>query len=263
MIHAAYFPWTWAKTFKASHSESPDWITLFPKTWGAAFRGAVHGSCGKHSPGRESHPPLQQNHSASWERGIDYWARIILARAVLPLVWGQWGFCPCFQHSWNLPSGVGRGLKFAARKAPRRCMKDGDPALPGEHCGDTGEVEMPLPHQMLQSGQDKAKCRWENSYSSTWECNGHSGCTPNSRADFSSANISTFLAEESAPLLSALPFNLSSPHISTTTQWPKWRVSNFYNNIMKQFSKLIRTRLRSWIKPLYTEKCCKGLEIRI
>lgn len=69
---------------------------------GEQLRGAVHGSCGKHSPGGGIHP-LCSRTTQDLGKGIDYWARIIPALAVLPRVCGQWEFCPCFQHNWNLP----------------------------------------------------------------------------------------------------------------------------------------------------------------
>lgn len=180
-------------------------------------RAAVHGSCGKHSPGGGIHPTLQQNHS---DLGKGGWLLTLYhsSPGCAPACLWSMGILPLLSAQLKFAFRIGRGLKFAAGKAPRRCMKDGDPALLGDQrWGHCGEAEVSCPHQVLQSGQDKAKCRGENSYNSTWECNGHSGCTPNSRADFSSANISTLLAEESAPLLSALPINLSFPHISTMT----------------------------------------------
>lgn len=137
------------------------------KHWEGLYKGAV---CSTAKP-RESHPPLQQKHSTSCELGLDYKACIIPALAVLPLVCGQWEFCPCFQCSWNLPLGIGRGLKFAAGKAPRRCTRDGAPALPGETTagGHGGEAEVSLPHSFAWSlaaqewTQSKVQMgRWES-----------------------------------------------------------------------------------------------------
>lgn len=155
------------------------------------------------------------------------------------------GWRPCFawrDHSWETPWGS-RGVSPSA--------------LHG--------------HRLLESGQAKAKCRWGCGRAALatippGSCNGPFMAAPAHPTAETCLLISKYFyifRKWTSPFALSPSHQALFPSHKPNNLIAKRCVCNFYNNIMKHLSKFIRTRLRSWIKPLYTNKCCKELGIRI
>lgn len=202
---------------------------------------------------------LSLYHSGPWLR-----SRLFAVNGILPLLSAQLKFA--FRNwqrlqvrSWEGSVQVHKGWKpfFAWRGHGW-----------GTPWGSRGvSLSLPALHSrwLLESGQAKAKCRRQGGRAALatippGSCNGHFTAAP------------AHPTAESGLLISK-HFHIFSRIISlfalSPSHWPlfpshkpnkliaKWCVYHFYNNVMKHLSKFIRTRLRSWIKPRYTDKCCK------